>query len=160
MSTQWGPTIGNMPAATPAAGRPKRKSFWKRKQFIFAGAALAVVLGYLIYAGVMSAGMYYMTVTELMAKRATMAPGEQVRVEGKVMGESVKQDAANNSLSFTVSDGTNSLPVVFRGVVPDSFKPDAEVVMEGTLGPSGTFEATNLLAKCASKYDPLKPLKS
>jgi len=48
------------------------------------------------------------------------------------------------------------MPVVYKGVVPDAFQPEAEVVMEGTLAPSGTFEAASLLAKCPSKYNPLK----
>jgi len=42
--------------------------------------------------------------------------------------------------------------VVYSGVVPDAFKPDADVVLEGKLTASGTFEADNLLVKCPSKY--------
>ena len=105
--------------------------------------------------GVLSAGMYYMTVSELLAQRETLG-AEPVRVQGKVVADSVKEDPASKTLSFVVSDGQNSLPVVYRGVVPDSFQPDAEVVMEGMLTEGGSFEATSLLAKCASKYNPLK----
>ncbi len=156
MSTQWGPAIGPAQQAPAPVARPRRKPFFKRKQFLFAGALLAVILAYLIYVGVKSAGMYYMTVSELMAQQTTMTPGQQVRVQGKVVSDSVQQEPATNSIRFTVSDGQTSLPVVYTGVVPDSFQPDSEVVMEGTLNTSGTFQATNLMAKCASKYNPLK----
>jgi cytochrome c-type biogenesis protein CcmE len=37
--------------------------------------------------------------------------------------------------------------------VPDTFKNDSEVVLEGTLGPDG-FHATGMTAKCPSKYEP------
>ena len=155
MSTQWGPVIGASAPLSQPVQRSQRKSFLKRKQFIFAGGILALILAYLIYMGVLSAGMYYMTVSELLAQRETLG-AEPVRIEGKVVADSVKEDPASKTLSFVVSDGQNSLPVVYRGVVPDSFQPDAEVVMEGTLTEGGSFEATSLLAKCASKYNPLK----
>ena len=41
----------------------------------------------------------------------------------------------------------------YTGIVPDTFKNDSEVVLEGTLGPDG-FQATGMTAKCPSKYEP------
>ncbi len=55
--------------------------------------------------------------------------------------------------AFRVSDGDQSYPVVYRGVIPDTFTDSADVVVDGRLGPDGTFRATTLLAKCASRYE-------
>jgi cytochrome c-type biogenesis protein CcmE len=49
--------------------------------------------------------------------------------------------------------GAQQLRVSYRGVVPDVFGPDIEVVVEGKLTPAGVFEASTLLAKCPSRYD-------
>jgi cytochrome c-type biogenesis protein CcmE len=46
------------------------------------------------------------------------------------------------------------VPVVYRGVVPDTFQESGEVVVEGGLGSEGVFRARTLLAKCPSKYEP------
>ena len=54
--------------------------------------------------------------------------------------------------SFIIKQGLNELPVRYSGIVPDTFKEGGEVVATGHLGPDGTFEATKILAKCASKY--------
>jgi cytochrome c-type biogenesis protein CcmE len=43
--------------------------------------------------------------------------------------------------------------VVYRGLAPDTFTDDVDVVVEGRLGRDGTFEATTLLAKCGSRYE-------
>ena len=87
--------------------------------------------------------------------RGAQAYNEELRVGGKVVAGSVKQDPATQTMRFMVADDKgSSLPVVYRGVVPDAFKPDADVVLQGKLSPSGTFEATELLAKCPSKYVP------
>jgi cytochrome c-type biogenesis protein CcmE len=44
-------------------------------------------------------------------------------------------------------------PVVYRGIIPDTFTDSVDVVVEGRLGRDGTFRATTLLAKCASRYE-------
>ena len=43
--------------------------------------------------------------------------------------------------------------VVYRGIAPDTFTDGVDVVVEGRLGADGTFRATTLLAKCASRYE-------
>ncbi|MDX6492176.1 MAG: cytochrome c-type biosis protein CcmE, partial [Gaiellaceae bacterium] len=54
-------------------------------------------------------------------------------------------------------DGTQTVPVVYRGSVPDLFKPGREVVVEGMFV-NGTFLAAKdtLVTKCPSKYAPAK----
>ena len=97
--------------------------------------------------------MYYLTVDELLARNEA-AYGERVRLVGKVKEDSVVENSETNTLHFAVTDedGT-SLPVIHSGVVPDAFKQGADVVVEGSLTPTGTFEADSLLVKCPSKYE-------
>jgi len=42
---------------------------------------------------------------------------------------------------------------VYRGLAPDTFTDSVDVVVEGRMGRDGTFRATTLLAKCASRYE-------
>jgi cytochrome c-type biogenesis protein CcmE len=52
-----------------------------------------------------------------------------------------------------MTDGATSYNVVYRGITPDTFTDGVDVVVEGRLGHDGTFRATTLLAKCASRYE-------
>jgi cytochrome c-type biogenesis protein CcmE len=87
-------------------------------------------------------------------------PGHHGRVSvvGKVTGRPTG-DGHEHALRFRLRDrdGTTSVPVVYRGSVPDLFKTGREVVVEGTLV-NGTFVAArnSLVTKCPSKYAPAK----
>jgi cytochrome c-type biogenesis protein CcmE len=87
-------------------------------------------------------------------------PGHHGRVSlvGKVTGKPAG-DGHERALRFRLRDrdGTTTVPVVYRGSVPDLFKPGREVVLEGTLV-NGTFvgERDTLVTKCPSKYAPAK----
>lgn len=61
--------------------------------------------------------------------------------------------AVPGSAAAAAAAGGRQLPVSYRGVVPDVFGPDVDVVVEGKLTTAGTFEATTLLAKCPSRYE-------
>ncbi len=136
--------------APPARKRP----VFRRKRFFVLVLVVVTAIAYLIVLGIQNASMYHLTVGELMA-RGDDAYAEEVRVGGKVVPGSVEQDPGMRVLRFEITDDVgNTLPVLYRGVVPDAFKPDADVVVDGTLSPSGDFEATGLLAKCPSKYVP------
>jgi cytochrome c-type biogenesis protein CcmE len=55
-------------------------------------------------------------------------------------------------LLFTIQDEKASIAVDYEGVVPDSFKPGGEIIVEGTYTGDGKFKATTIMPKCASKY--------
>ena len=55
--------------------------------------------------------------------------------------------------AFRVTDGAKVFPVVYRGIAPDTFTDGVDVVVEGRMDEDGTFRATTLLAKCASRYE-------
>jgi cytochrome c-type biogenesis protein CcmE len=82
----------------------------------------------------------------------------RVLVVGKVAGRPTG-DGHEQALRFRLRDrdGTASVPVVYRGSVPDLFKPGREIVLEGTLV-GGTFVGAKdtLVTKCPSKYAPAK----
>ena len=110
------------------------------------GAVVVACVGYLIYSASGGAAEYYVTVSELRAH----APGGDVRVAGVVQDDVQKSDGLN--VTFTEKDGTASMPVEYRGTLPDIFKPGITVVVEGRLGTDGIFHARSLLAKCPSRF--------
>ncbi len=77
-----------------------------------------------------------------------------MRVNGQVASGSVQQEAGGRTLRFDIIDGKESLPVVYQGVVPDTFKVSNEVVIEGYLDSASVFQANTILTKCPSKYVP------
>jgi cytochrome c-type biogenesis protein CcmE len=56
---------------------------------------------------------------------------------------------------FTMHNNGKVMNAVYTGVVPDTFKADAEVVVKGQLGPDGVIhiERNGITAKCPSKYE-------
>ena len=139
-----------------ARPKAKNRSLFGRKKFLIAGALVILAIAYLVYAGMQSTTMYYLTPKEILA-RGPSAYGEQLRLAGKVKPDSVQSEPKDMTLRFVVVDDTDAgktVPVVYKGVVPDSFKPDADVVLEGKLSANGIFEASTLLAKCPTKYVP------
>ena len=61
--------------------------------------------------------------------------------------------------TFTLVEQGKLLRVAYQGAEPppDTFKDDAQALAIGTYGHDGVFHATQLQAKCASKYAPAKP---
>ena len=125
----------------------------KRKvKFICIGILTMLIFGYLIYSGIRDTMTYYLTVPEVLAA-STEAKDDIIRVAGNVFPDSVKWNPKDLNLLFTMGDEKGRLEVDFRGVVPDSFKPGKEVVVEGQYKGDGKFMATTIMPKCASKYE-------
>ena len=127
----------------------------KRKKFLISGTVVVLAIAYLAYMGFQGSATYYYAVSEL-ADLGSSVHGENVRVNGQVAAGSVEQDTEERILRFTIVDveEEESLPVVYQGVVPDTFKTGNDVVVEGYLNSEGVFQANNILAKCPSKYVP------
>lgn len=117
------------------------------KKVLFGVAIVALVVGTLIASQLPGALTYYVTVDELVAKGED-AKGDRIRVSGLVRTGSVEHDVTNN-LSFVLYYGQAgaSVPVRYRGIVPDMFHEEGEVVVEGVWKVDGVFHATNLLAQ-------------
>ncbi len=123
----------------------------RRLKFAVLGVGIVGTMIFLLAVGVTTTGgfAYYVSVSEYVAGGA--APEDHVRVNGKVTTGSIQRSPGR--VEFVMHEGGASLPVVFEGIIPDTFVDDAEVVVEGEIGSDGTFEATTLLAKCPSKYE-------
>ena len=126
-----------------------------RTRVLIGGALVVGTVGYLMASGIKDTGVYFLTPSEL-ATRVTADPSFYnvgVKMGARVVHGSIQRDVASQTISFKVTDGTQNYPVVYRGLAPDTFADDVDVVVEGRLMPDGTFQATTLLAKCGSKYE-------
>ena len=94
-----------------------------------------------------------------------MKPAEltKARLFGTVAADGIKRPEDAMGVSFTLVDkdqAAKTIRVDFKGAVPDTFKPGAEVIVEGGVNPaSGDFAANTLMTKCPSKktYKGLAP---
>ena len=124
----------------------------KRTKFIVGAIIVLIAIGFLGYQGFVYSATYYYTVSEFAEQQSSFAD-KNVRVAGNVTDGTIVRQGTN--LKFTMSDGPNDLKVVYKGVIPDTFKAGIQAVVLGKLNSEGIFEATELLAKCPSKYEPV-----
>ena len=126
----------------------------KHQRLTLALIALAAIIGATLLA--MSAlrdqASYFYTPGD--AIRDHVEPGRAVRLGGMVTGGSIKRAADGVTIDFMVTDGQQSVPVRFKGIVPDLFKENSGVVAEGAFDTTGTFIADNILAKHDERYMP------
>jgi cytochrome c-type biogenesis protein CcmE len=126
-------------------------------KFLFGAVIIVASVGLLMFQGVKETGVYFLTPTELAAKTTEDPTFYNVglKMGARVVPGSVHRDAATQTIDFQVTDGTQTYPVTYRGLVPDTFTDanDIEVVVEGRLGKDGVFHATDVLAKCGSRYE-------
>ena len=128
----------------------------KARTRVLIGAGLVVgTVGYLMASGIKDTGVYFLTPSEL-AQRVSADPSFRdvgVKMGARVVHGTIQRDVATQTIAFKVTDGTQTYPVVYRGMAPDTFTDDVDVVVEGRLLPDGTFRATTLLAKCGSRSE-------
>lgn len=128
-----------------------------RSKFLLGATIIVVSVVFLIASGVKETGVYFLTPTELI-DRTTSDPtfyDVGIKVGAKVVRGSVRRDDAARRVDFEVSDGQHQFPVTYTGIVPDTFTDanDIEVIVEGKYGKDGIFRATEVLAKCGSRYE-------
>lgn len=124
-----------------------------RKRYFIGGGILAVAVGLLMYVSLGGAVNYYLTVSELLDKGSELY-GERVRVAGKVVSGSVEWDSAAIELRFVIVEGDDELLVVYGGAKPNGFEEDSNVLVEGEYCPDSTFQASTIILRCPSKYEP------
>ena len=112
----------------------------------FLGAATALTF----YALGQRTSYFYMP-SDLAA--ATLEPGQRIRLGGLVEKGSVSR-GQGTSVAFAVTDTTNSVKVVYDGILPDLFREEQGVVTEGSIDAAGTFHADSVLAKHDETYMP------
>jgi cytochrome c-type biogenesis protein CcmE len=114
---------------------------------------IVLALSYLAYTGVQDSKSYYVTIKELNTM-GDSAYSKRLRVAGNVAPGSIKRQGTH--LEFQLEEEGRMIPVVYSGTEapPDTFKDNAQALAEGRYGKDGVFHATNIQAKCASKYAP------
>jgi cytochrome c-type biogenesis protein CcmE len=123
----------------------------------FALGAVLIVgsVGYLMASGIKETGQYFLTPSELSQKLAADPSFYDIgmKVGARVVPGSVTREVASQTMTFRITDGSATYPVVYRGLAPDTFNDSVEVVVEGRLQRDGVIHATDVLAKCGSKYE-------
>ncbi|MGD8727602.1 MAG: cytochrome c maturation protein CcmE [Gemmatimonadales bacterium] len=124
-------------------------------KFVFGAVLVGGTVGFLMTSGIKETGVYFLTPSELAAKVEADESFHNVGVKmgARVVHGSIERNVATQTVTFEVTDGTQTYPVIFVGLPPDTFTDDVDVVVEGRLGEDGTFRATTLLAKCGSRYE-------
>lgn len=96
--------------------------------------------------------VFFFSPTQVVAREAPVQ--KTFRVGGLVQQGSLKREDDGLTVHFIVTDLTNTVPVVYSGILPDLFKEGKGVVAQGKLGGDGTFRADQVLAKHDENYMP------
>ena len=128
--------------------KPRHKRF---AMIGVAGVALAIVAT-LVLSAFQKNLVFFFSPSQVAAKEAPH--GRNFRIGGLVEVGSVKRQADGVTVNFIVTDTANSIPVSYRGVLPDLFKEGKGVVAQGRLESNGTFVASEVLAKHDENYMP------
>jgi cytochrome c-type biogenesis protein CcmE len=126
-------------------------------KIIAASVIILAVIAWLAVTGANANKSYYVTISELQSMGGK-AYTRHLRVAGNVQPGSIHRagSSAQFALLETQNGKTNILQVAYQGSEPppDTFKDDAQALAIGTYSRDGVFHATQLQAKCASKYAP------
>jgi len=123
----------------------------RRLYFVLGGVALLGVATALTLSALNDNLVFFYSPTELLTKGPP--PGRMVRIGGLVEVGSLRREADGLTVDFRVTDTNRSLPVTYRGDLPDLFREGQGVVVEGKLQ-GDTFQASNVLAKHDERYMP------
>ena len=122
----------------------------RRLYFVIVGMlALGTSVG-LVLNAISSDIVFFYSPTQLLTKHIPL--GERFRIGGLVQHGTLVKDG--KTVTFRVTDHTNSVPVTYTGILPDLFREGQGVVAEGRMEPDGVFHATEILAKHDQKYMP------
>jgi cytochrome c-type biogenesis protein CcmE len=116
---------------------------------------LATVFGILMYTTLSESMQYYKYVDEVTANPDAWT-GKKLQVHGYVVPGSIGRKRERQEYRFDIQRNGQTIRAFYTGAPPDTFKDDAEVVLTGTLTAEG-FMATDMTAKCPSKYEEAPP---
>jgi cytochrome c-type biogenesis protein CcmE len=162
--------------------KPKAGLFAGRMKFLIGGLLILAAVVYLIISSTQANAQYFLTVDELKSRGSAIV-GQDVRISGAVIGDSIHYDSKTLTMTFTVAnipgdnneiDKEGGLAAVLHAAVtnpnasqlkvivvgqpkPDLLKDEAQAIMTGKLGQDGVFQANELLLKCPTKYQEAVP---
>ena len=130
-----------------------------RLRFIVLGLAVAVAVGFMVYAAFPSNTQYFLTVDEFMAGEEYQ-DGQMLRVSGKLVADSFMREEGSTQSYFRLTSSVEpahpQVTASYVGVMPDLFfNPHSEIVLEGRYTPEEVFQTDHILVKCPSKYQAL-----
>ncbi len=125
----------------------------RKVKFFVGGGIFALAVTGLLLTGIEEGKAYYQTVGELRAM-GPQAEGRRIRVAGDVVPGTIAS-AGEGRVRFEIEHEGTRLAVLYTGrePLPDTLVDRAQAVAEGELLGDGSFEASQVQAKCASKYD-------
>ena len=138
----------------PVASVRRRPLRTGKGRWVVGGLLLAIAFAYLGYLGFQGSAVYYFTVAEAVG-RTDQAPGETLRVSGKLAPGSFERAPGGTVATFALVDPEtgHQMAMTHDGVVPDLFfNEQSEIVVEGALDANGTFQSDLVIVKCPTKF--------
>lgn len=126
------------------------KTRHKRIGFIVAGVAGLGIAAALVLGAFKNNLVFFFSPSQVVAKEAPV--GRTFRVGGLVQEGTVRRDTDGLTVRFAVTDTAQSVPVVYKGILPDLFKEGKGCVAQGKIGSDGVFYADEVLAKHDENY--------
>jgi cytochrome c-type biogenesis protein CcmE len=125
----------------------------KQRRLWFAAALVVASVGgaALVIAALKDNVLYFYSPSDLHAR--SVRPGITFHIGGLVKPGSLRR-GPGAEVRFVVTDGRAQVPVTFIGILPDLFREGQGVVAAGELESSGTFDASEVLAKHDERYMP------
>jgi len=152
-----------------------------RIKFIVGGALIVAAIVYLVISSTRANAQYFYTIDELKSRSQSIV-GQNVRISGAVVGDSIQYDPQTLALSFTIANvpadnkqieaqgglavvlhdavtdpARTRMQAVYIGPKPDLLRDEAQAIMTGHVGEDGVFYADELLLKCPTKYEEAVP---
>ncbi len=126
----------------------------RHKRFLLIAVGLALLSGAvaLIFNAFSSNMVFFYTPTQV--QKGEVPKDTSFRIGGLVQEQSFKRQDDGLSVNFVITDTAQTVPVVYKGVLPDLFKEGKGVVAQGKLGADGVFTASEVLAKHDENYMP------
>ena len=126
----------------------------RHKRFLAIGAALAALGGAtaLVLNAFQSNLVFFFSPSQIASKEAPV--GKSFRLGGLVQTGTVARQKDGVTVHFDVTDTAYTIPVVYRGILPDLFREGKGVVAQGRLDAGGVFRAEQVLAKHDENYMP------
>jgi cytochrome c-type biogenesis protein CcmE len=124
----------------------------KRIAFIVAGLAALGVAAALVLSAFQNNLVFFFSPSQVAAKEAPV--NKTFRVGGLVQNGTLQRDNDGLTVRFTVTDTAKSIPVIYKGILPDLFKEGKGCVAQGRIGEDGVFYADQVLAKHDENYMP------
>ena len=124
----------------------------KRIAFIVAGLVGLGAAAGLVLSAFQNNLVFFFSPTQVAAKQAPV--GRTFRVGGLVEQGTLKRDNDGLTARFTITDTAKTIPVVYKGILPDLFKEGRGCVAQGHVGSDGVFYADQVLAKHDENYMP------